>query len=198
LGNVQHNYKSHQAYTKTRPYGKDRKEKCVFRVNLLHSGVAALLHAALATIAVVVDLEVGGEMVAAGKGAAADFADIRPRASVLANVAGQLVGAGEAPVAAGPRAMEGALAGVGAGVGLEVRGLGVALAAPAVRAQVGAVLAVGSLADHNNGSAGRLLGGRGWCLGWHGGACGVRAHEIFVILVGRLGLRRGRLGRSVA
>lgn len=86
------------------------------------------------------DLGVGGEVVAARKGALARLAHIGPAARVLAHVARQLVRARKLPVAALPAAGKRPLARVDARVRLEVRALGVALAAARVLAHIRLVL----------------------------------------------------------
>ena len=76
------------------------------------------------------------EVVGAREGALAEAALERPVARVLAVVARQLVGAGELPSAALPRALVRLLARVRAQVRLQVRRLGVRLGAAGERAQV--------------------------------------------------------------
>jgi len=98
--------------------------------------------AALALGQILVDLEVGREMVAAGKRAIADFTDIRARTGMLAKMARELVGAGKAPVTAFPRAAKRPLTSMGALMGLKMRALSVALAAAAEIADIGTLLVV--------------------------------------------------------
>eukprot|EP00042_Codosiga_hollandica_P059279 m.909705 g.909705 ORF g.909705 m.909705 type:complete len:367 (-) comp60108_c0_seq66:2661-3761(-) len=76
----------------------------------------------------------GGKMVGARKGAAAEVARVRFGAGVLAQVAGELVAAGEAPRTGLEGALERPLARVRADVRLEMRALDVRLLAAVVRA----------------------------------------------------------------
>jgi len=123
---------------------------------LLGCGRAAAL-AATITTSTGVHLGVGGKMVGAGKSALALVTHVRAATSVLAHVAGELVRAGELPVTALPCAVKGALASVRAGVGLEVRRLGVALGAAVKVAHIGAVAQKDQRALALAGT--RLLGG---------------------------------------
>ena len=86
--------------------------------------------------AVVVPLEVQGEVVGAGEGPLAHPALERPVPRVLPHVPRQLVGAGKLPAAVLPRADVRLLARVRPEVRLQVGGLGVALAAAGVVAGV--------------------------------------------------------------
>ena len=99
-------------------------------------------------------------MVGAGKGALAQSALERPVARVFAVVAGQLVGAGEFPSAAFPRALVRFLARVRPKMGLEVRRFRVRLGASGMRASVNnnPPLAPSPSAARADGSGGRCDG----------------------------------------
>ena len=86
---------------------------------------------------VVMSLEVEGQVVRPGEGPVTHPTLEGPIARVFAHVPGQLVGAGKLPATVFPRADVRFLSRVGAEVGLEVAGLGVALAAAGMLAGVG-------------------------------------------------------------
>lgn len=80
-----------------------------------------------------VHLGVLSQVVGAREALAAGGARVRPHARVRARVSGELVAAGEPPAAATPQAGERLLTSVAAQVCLQVRRLGVLLAAARVR-----------------------------------------------------------------
>lgn len=77
-----------------------------------------------------VSLHVQSQVIGAGEAAAAHAALERLHPRVFPEMASQLVGSGETPLTAVPRAAVRLLSCVGPGVGLQVRGLGVDLLTP--------------------------------------------------------------------